>query len=288
MQPPCLASGLLSSGPVSPSVGNTSASRSFWRDFMTLLLTWVAPDGIVLGADSAVTWPRVANVPVMTLSDAYKVIPFDREGIVFGVSFCGLAQINNRWTSEWLQAYVASCALPATIEDFAVRLADTLNGYALPAGQILAFHVAGWHSRGATRVEDVVPKFYEVSNLDRSTATLGRLFSAIDVLPPQFVAEIRQHRAGQSAQYPMHVGSAGFPAGFSSDYVAAILIPTLTRMVGAQIPQPHISSVAECVRLLIRLVADAFRVARQPAVVNAPVETLILFPEYHRAFSTRY
>ena len=61
---------------------------------MTLLLTWVAPDGIVMGADSALSWTNSATGEItMALSDAYKVVPYHRDGRTFGISFCGSGKI---------------------------------------------------------------------------------------------------------------------------------------------------------------------------------------------------
>lgn len=51
---------------------------------MTLLLTWVAPDGIVMGADSALTWKTPDGKTMMTLADAYKIVRDTKSGIPLG------------------------------------------------------------------------------------------------------------------------------------------------------------------------------------------------------------
>ncbi len=254
---------------------------------MTLLLTWVAPDGIVMGADSALSWEDPAGKITMTLSDAYKIVPYDRDGIVFGVSFCGLAMINTKWTSDWLRDYVANCPPAGDPLVFATQLTARLNGTALPPGKLLAFQVAGWQ-RVATGPGGMEPRFFEVSNIDRSTAKTTRMFSVMDILEPQFMADVRTYRNGDRTWYPMRFGSAGIPPTFSTDWIVKVLIPSHTKIAGVQVPQPHIASVAEYVRFLIGFVSDVLRVARQAATVNRPIETLLLFPDAKEAVSTRY
>lgn len=254
---------------------------------MTLLLTWVAPDGIVMGADSALTWPAPDGKTMMTLADAYKIIPFDRPERVFGVSFCGLGMIGREWTSNWLRDYIAKSPLPQSIAGFAAELSRCLNGMALAPG-LLGFHVAGWETVGSSGPQDVEPRFFEVSNLDRATVRSTRQFSVVDILPADLIGEVRQYRGGNKVIYPMRFGSAGFPLEFSTDWITNTFLPAQTKMVGVQVPQPHIASVAEYVRFLIGMVADSLRIARQPATVNRPIETMLLFPDLKSAFSTRY
>jgi hypothetical protein len=255
---------------------------------VTLLLTWVAPDGIVMGADSALAWQDPTGRVNMTLSDAYKIIPYDRGGLVFGISFCGLAMINSTtWTSEWLRDHVAKCQPPPGLLPFATQLAARLNGLALAPGKLLAFQVARWE-RVAQGPGGIEPRFFEVSNIDRATAELSQTFSVADILEPQFIADVRTHRQGDKAWYPMRFGSAGIPSEFSTEWITKVLIPSHTRLAGVQVPQPHIASVAEYVRFLIGSVSDVLRLARQPATVNRPVETLLLFPDAREAVSTRY
>jgi hypothetical protein len=254
---------------------------------MTLLLSWVAPDGIVMGADSALTWQAPDGKTTMTLADAYKIIPFDRPGRVFGVSFVGLGMIGQQWTSNWLRDYVAKSPLPGSLASFAGKLAERLNGMALAPG-LLGFQVVGWELVGSSGPQDVEPRFFEVSNLDRATSRPSRQFSVVDILPADFIADVRKYRGGDTAIYPMRFGSAGSPMEFSTEWIANTFVPAQTKMVGVQIPQPNITSVAEYVRFLIGMVADSLRIARQPATVNRPVETLLLFPDLRSAFSTRY
>ena len=255
---------------------------------MTLILTWVAPDGIVMGADSALTWQAPDGKAEMTLSDAYKVVPFDRSGQLFGVAFCGMGMIGQQWTSSWLRNHVETCAVPNDPVDFADGLCKRLNGLALPCS-LLAFQVAGWVRRGESGLpEDIEPRFLEVSNLDRATSRVTNRFTSIDLLPSYFIPDIRKYRSGDRSIYPMHFGSAGIPENFSSTWIAKTFVPAITTMVGAQAPQPNITSVAEFVRLLIGVVVDSLRITRQPATVNRPIETLVLFPEGRSAFSARY
>ena len=86
----------------------------------------------------------------------------------------------------------------------------------------------------------------------------------------------------------MRFGPAGIPSEFSTDWTTKVLIASHTKLAGVQVPQPHIASITEYVRFLLGSVSDVLRVARQPATVNRPVETLLLFPDPREALSTRY
>ena len=254
---------------------------------MTLLLTWVVPDGIVMGADSALTFSDARDKTTMTLADAYKVIPYDREHKTFGLAFYGLARINNEWTSNWLRHYVTHCQAPQTIEDFAQRLAADLNALGLQVPEPLGMHIAGWEVVAQSN-EGIEPRFFEVTNGDPRTGKIRPYFSVRDILGAEVLADIRKYRAGEKTVYPMRFGSAGVPASFSTDWIAQTFVPAQTKMLGVQIPQPNITSVTEYVRFLIGMVADSQRIARQHATVNRPIETLILFPDFKQAISTRY
>lgn len=249
---------------------------------MTLLLTWVAPDGIVMGADSAITFTDAQDKTRMTLADAYKIVPYDREGLRFGVSFFGLAKIASQWTTNWLREYVTKCRAPKTIYDFAQQLAADLNALGLKGNDTLGMHIAGWEIVARTN-EGIEPRFFEVAN-----SASQRYFSVEDILGKEVLADIRKYRAGDRSVYPMRFGSAGVPESFSTEWIANFFLPVQTRMLGVQVPQPDITSVSEYVRFLIGMVADLQRVARQHATVNRPIETFILFPDLKSIISTRY
>lgn len=253
---------------------------------MTLLLTWVVPDGIVMGADSALSWPGPGGIE-MTLSDAYKIAPCVRSDLRCALSFCGLAMIGKTWTANWLRDYITKYSGGPKIVSLAQQLASDLNRLGL-GPQLLGLQIAGWERVEAKGVKSVEPRFYEVSNVDRSSGKVCGHFSVIDILYPEFLEDIKKYHAGDKTVYPMRFGSAGVPQEFSTYWIEKMLIPAQTKLAGVQVPQPHITSVAEYVRFLIGFVADTQRVARQPAAVNRPVETLILFPDYRDMVSMRY
>jgi len=254
---------------------------------VTLVLTWVVPDGIVMGADSALTFSDASDKTTMTLADAYKIIPYDRGGKTFGVAFYGLAKVNKEWTSNWLRRYIASCQAQNTIHDFCQQLAADLNALRLQERELLGMHIAGWEIV-ARSDQGIEPRFFEVANGDPRNGQITPYFSVNDILGAEVLNDIRKYRAGDKSVYPMRFGSAGIPTSFSTDWIAQVFIPAQTKMLGIQVPQPHITSVAEYVRFLIGMVADSQRVTRQPATVNRPIETLILFPDLKNAISTRY
>lgn len=257
---------------------------------MTLVLTWVAPDGIVMGVDSAISWRRPDGNIDYTLSDTHKVFTVDRAGFTIGISFAGAAKLRNEWIPVWLQKYLDGYAGPSTIFGFANALASQLNSELPAASDLLAFQIAGWERSAGTRTPgDIEPKFFEVSNLDRANTAKTATFSVADILPADFVQDIRDYRNGNRLKgYPMRFGSAGIPRLFSTQWIARTLIPAYKSMIEAQVPQPNVASIAEFVRFLIEAVADLQRISRQPATVNKPVETLLLFPDFHHTFSIRY
>ena len=248
---------------------------------MTLLLTAVTPEGIVLGADSALTF--TSDDDELSLVGFNKIVPMPR--LHMGISVAGAAQVNpdgqDRWISSWLRSFTQEQSQAESFSSFCDEFVESLNG--LPGDPDLSvFHCAAWAvAEDANGSCHVVPRAAEVSN------EFGN-FVWRSMLPEEFTQDVITWRDGKrDDDYPVRFISSGLPRGFA-DWIAQVGTPGFSELIGARLPDPEITSIAEYVRFLIRMVAELHRVARRSAYVGEPVETLLLFPGGKNMFSTRY
>lgn len=256
------------------------ASRGGLKD-VTLLVTAVTGDGIVLGADSALTSREIGDEP-LALTGFPKVIPVPR--LHMGISVTGAARIGpvNQavWISTWLRQFAWDAAEAESATDFVRELADALNGVSRDHGRT-AFHVAAWVDveEGGERIR--IPRMFEVS-----APADDEPYRFVSLMNEQVVRDIIRWRSDRQPPYPIQFFSAGFIGGFAQWLTRAA--QDHSALVRGRVPEPEITSVSEYVRFLIRSVAELFRISRQPAYVGEPVETLMLFPESRNMFATRY
>jgi hypothetical protein len=99
---------------------------------MTLVLTWLFPFGIVMGADSAMTYKdrymidHLGRRRPLILTSGRKIFPIPK--INSGISFWGDAVIGNRTTFEWISNFIYSHENQYnTLNDFAILLQDELR-----------------------------------------------------------------------------------------------------------------------------------------------------------------
>lgn len=247
---------------------------------MTLLLTAVSPEGIVLGADSALTFRSADDE--LSLLGFPKIIPVPQ--LSLGISLAGSAEVNpdgqQRWISTWLRAFAQESEADS-FSSFCDQLVGALTELPGPR-ELNVFHCASWVlADDAEGVRHAAPRMAEVSNETGD-------FVWRSMLPDEFVQEVLSWRQGdQDKGYPIRFISSGLPPGFS-DWIVQVGTPGFSRLVGRSVPNPQVTAVAEYVRFLIRMVAELHRVARMSAYVGEPVETLLLFPNAKNMFSTRY
>lgn len=247
---------------------------------MTLLLTAVTPEGIVMGADSSLTFS--SDDDELSLVGFPKIVPVPRLNMAISVG--GAAEVEQdgaeRWISTWLRDLVAQNEA-ASFTGFCEDFVDALNDLQAPR-ELNVFHCAAWaRAADPDGEEHVVPRMAEVSNESGA-------FVCNSQLPDDFVVDLLSWDRGERGEgYPIRFVSSGLPRGFAT-WIREVGTPSFSQLVGASVPNPEVTSVAEYVRLLIRLIAELHRVARKNAYVGEPVETLLLFPKAMSMFSTRY
>jgi len=130
---------------------------------MTLIITEVSRYGIVMVADSAITSITTKNGNIHSISieenGATKLSKIDY--LNAGISWWGLATINNKNTEEWLSEFIEknknNCK---SVSEFAKKLETELRNVLGKIDTEMGFHLAGYErsSRGN------LPSFYHVTN----------------------------------------------------------------------------------------------------------------------------
>ena len=250
---------------------------------MTLLLTAVTPDGIVMGADSAIT-SLDPNDPRSHL-EFNKVIPVSR--LHMGITLAGGTRIGSQehkaWIDNWLRQYTGDESTAESFTEFCNEFVDTLNDVAGSGDPSHIFQLAAWvYARNEDGEKLLAPRLAEVSRGDDG-------YRWVSLLPDDFVHDLLEWRKNgdRDKGYPIRFASTGLPPTYAT-WISKVGAPEFSKLVQAQIPYPHVEAVAEYVRFSIRALAELYRIARQPAYVGEPIETLILYPESKNMFSIRY
>jgi hypothetical protein len=185
------------------------------------------------------------------------------------------------WIGSWLQQFVNDVADSFVPNKLADQLVDSLNEESLPYDQSHIVLIAAWVTMPDTGRE--VPVVMKVSR----DAGEGP-YTYKPLLDQGFVSSIDKWRTGdKDSGYPVLYTSAGIPSDYHS-WIAETGSLAHSKQAGGQVPQPNIASVAEYVRFLIRSVAELHKIARRPAYVGVPVETLLLLPDPTRKIAVRY
>lgn len=245
---------------------------------MTLIVSAVAPDGIVMGADSALTETGVIQETAFTGFPKVLGVPRLR----MGLSYSGAAQIgrNQTWVSDWIRSFAFDASQAEAFTPFATELADAVNEVALPDA-LHIFHLAAWvlatDEDGDVRV---APRLILISKGES-----GR-YQLTSYLNEALVRELLAWRPGQ-VPYPVQILSSGVVSPYAQ-WMVTTGREQLEPLIGAAIPNPQITALAEFVRFVIRSGAELYRIARRVAYVAEPVETLILFPDEKNMIATRF
>ena len=251
---------------------------------MSLLITIVAGDGIVLAADSALTEMKGESIQI-TLSQFRKIIPISF--LNSGISFAGNLRIgplgppdNQIYISKWVSDFVRNSEAKS-FSQFATELVETLNDEEEQMDQLRVFHLAGWvKALDSKGIEKLMPRFIEISN------EKGK-YEITPLLQDKIVQDIIKWGDGDNTLYPMQIGTAGIPRGYAN-WIINDGVRQHSEFVNGQVPYPDITAVAEYARYLITSIADLFQISRQPILVDKPVETMMIFPKPKSLVSIRY
>jgi hypothetical protein len=130
---------------------------------MTILYSFYTDEGILFGADSAVTIGRGNNTTIVRRDD--KVLHLRRVGVhpeggVLG--YYGLATAGNQPMTAWLRSVMGHWHGSKSVEDFAVHLWEQLSQLRPRRRVVSGFHIGGYELRDRVRV----PVFWHIWNYD--------------------------------------------------------------------------------------------------------------------------
>lgn len=255
---------------------------------MTLLITAITGDGIVMGADSALTFKRGNEQPI-TLNNYNKIVPVSK--LQAGISTAGLAEVQDLkysgWIIEWLHRFVEE-SKAESFTPFVEELTAKMNkiepfqdGQIQDKNKIRVFQSVAWvldKDENGSIIK--IPRFFQISNVEGD-------YQIYDKTDDIFIKEMLDWKSGRTDRYPIRILTAEFPNNYAT-WISREGSKIHSNFINSSVPYPNITAVAEYVRFLIKSIAELYRIARQPGIVGEPVETLILFPDSKNMFSTRY
>jgi hypothetical protein len=271
---------------------------------MTLILTWLFPFGICMGADSAISYNSYITEPsgrkrrrILTGGTKTLWIPKIRAGI----SYWGEGNIDNVTTDVWLSDFIFSHEDQYdNINDFATLLQDELRKLVPeitePEGSLeYRYGKRGFHLAGFIEHEGKpIPTFYHIHNgQSETTSNINpRITNANYDLPPEKVLK--------------HFPKSEFPCVANGEfYMYKILFDNLQTAFGQFgdllrkasgspfiFPDPtkfsdRLEACSEFARFWIRLVRDVYALSNLPEIIGGDISVLSISPSGETKFSRR-
>jgi len=259
---------------------------------VTLILTWLFPEGIIMGTDSAVTQPRTTPTGRTfnrILTGLKKVFHIPK--INAGISCWGKGNIGDYTVDVWLPDFISSHEEEYdTIHGFALLLQNELRDIVpvltAPEGSYeyrygnRGFHLSGYVEYNGQQI----PTFYHIHNgLSETYPDINpRIINANHDLPPKevlrlFLKNIAPHvRNGDFMLYSMLLD------------IITNLFDSLHKKLTVRgrpfifpnIPQfEHpLEGLSEFVRFWIRLVRDVYALSNLPEIIGGEIYTLSIAP----------
>ncbi len=249
---------------------------------MTLVVTAVAPDVIVMGTDSAVSL-KMPNAPTELVYRGLKKL-FAWKPMGVGVCLFGTfpTHIGAETFSDWMQNwYDRNVGEEPTDPDNLAKLLSADLDKKIPAeyGHPVGLHLAMWVT--SERFPGTkIPVVIEINRIKGKYTYHGKV--GVDVLE-----RIHKYRMGvKESPYVAVFFAAGLPNLGAKEM--ASLRGLFSKIVRAPIPAGTSLHLNEYVRLLITTVARLYAVSGLPAYVSEPVEVLHLPPEPVYGVSMRF
>ena len=271
---------------------------------MTLILTWLFPFGIVMGADSALTYtdsyvtdssgrrrPRI-------LTGVRKV--FEIPKIHAGISFWGEADIGKQTTDEWLSNFIISQENRyESIADFAALLQDELRNLMRPitdpeGSYNYRYGTRGFHLAGFTECKGKsIPTFYHIHNGQSEVYPNinPKILNANQDFPPDRVLELfSRNIAPYVRNGDFHIYSLlfhGLDALFRQES------ERIRQIYGEfQFPDPSkfatpLEAYTEYIRFWIRLVRDIYALSNLPEIIDGEISVLSITSNGDITISTK-
>jgi hypothetical protein len=249
---------------------------------MTLAITAVAPDVIVMGTDSSVSL-KLPNAPTELVYRGLKrLLAWQPIGV--GVCIFGTfpTHIGAETFSDWIQNWYCRNIgeKPIDPDNLAKLLCADFDrnipvNYKNPVGLHLAQWVTSEHFPGTK-----IPIVIEINRTKGKYTYNGKV--SVDILN-----HIHRYRMGdKESPYVAVFFAAGLP-NLGAEEMAS-LRDLFSKIVGAPVPAGTSLHLNEYVRLLITTTAHLYSASGLPGYVSEPVETLYLPPATIYGVSMRY
>lgn len=271
---------------------------------MTLILTWLFPFGIIMGADSAITYNTYITEPdgrqrERILTGGTKILRIPK--IKAGISYWGDAIIDDKTTDVWLSDFIFSHKEDYnSISDFANLLQNELRELVEeltePEGsEEYRYGKRGFHLAGYVEHEGrQVPTFYHIHNGQSETAQgiNPRIINANYDLPPERVAELFSHSAypyvrnGDFLLYTkifdnLRRAFGDFGTALRQAYNSPFHFPDPSKF------SDNIEAFSEFVRFWIRLVRDVYALSNVPETIGGEISVLSISPNGETRYSKK-
>lgn len=271
---------------------------------MTLVLTWLFPFGICMGADSAISYKSYITESSgrkrrRILTGGMKTLQIPK--IKAGISFWGEGNIGDDTTDVWLSDFIFSRRNQyTTIHDFATLLQNELRELipeiTEPEGSLeyrygkRGFHLAGFIEHKGKPV----PTFYHIHNgQSETTPNINpRIINANYDLPPERVlkhfskSEYPYVRNGEFFLYMilfdnLRIAFKQFENLLKGVYEKPFIFPDTTKF------SDPLDAYSEFVRFWIRLVRDVYALSNLPEIIGGDISVLSISPTGETKFSIR-
>lgn len=271
---------------------------------MTLILTWLFPFGIFMGADSAISYDSYITEPSgrkrrRILTGGIKTLWIPK--IKAGISYWGEGNIDDVTTDVWLSDFVFSHQDQYNnISDFAILLQDELRKLVPemtePEDSIeYRFGKRGFHLAGFIEHEGKpLPTFYHIHNGQSETAPRinPRIINANYDFPPEKVlkhfskSEFPYVRNGEFFLYTalfdnLQTAFRQFGDLLRKASGSPFIFPDLTKF------SDRLEGCSEYSRFWIRLVKDVYALSNLPEIIDGDISVLSISPTGEAKFSRK-
>jgi len=233
---------------------------------MTLIITEVSPYGIVMVADTALTFHEMTpsgriRARVLTGARKLQYIPY----LDAGVSMWGTGRIRTisgeLMADIWLEDLIARYEGIRSLEVFAEVMVDELQRNMGDSDQPLGFHLAGFIDEGNRKV----PSFYHIRNCDGGYGNLEiHDFVAVHELGPDVnrMESINLWYDGDLGLFKALIG--GIETGLNR----------IKMISGFEIPHPSLEGRLRFYASVVRFISDLYHSSNLPREIGKEVDCL--------------
>jgi len=268
---------------------------------MTLILTWLFHEGIIMGTDSAVTQtvPSPSGRGMRRILTGYRKV-YKIPKINAGISCWGSGTVGDYRLDIWLPDFIESRASEYdSVDSFATLLQSELRDLVPELTAEVDSHEYRYGSRGfhlAGHVEykgRIVPTFYHIHNGQSEVFdTINpRIINANHDLPPDEVLKLfRKNMAPHVRNGDFQFYSIIFNnlTSLFNEFYKKIRINGRP-FIFPDIPkfEDPLDGYSEFVRFWIRLVRDVYALSSMPEIIGGDISTLRITPTGEMKISTK-